>query len=476
MKIEREDHASIRVWLLLFLLAVQVSFAEAQPQIAENRETVKNSVLEHGSETGVKENTESLLPSFNTASVLPKYFDQDEGLSLEEILDRAFKNNGSIKIALLEVERSKARFRQAGLRQNPTLEVAQSSGKLVGSGGDHTLNVGFSIPLDIYDRRSKRIELAEAEITLKEAEIDARKRELSGQVVAVYSDALATLQELKMIEDLLDLDTKTVRFVQIRVNEGETSPLELSLLQTEVERLRARQSLVEGRLQSAISRLKFHSGLSYDKPLKLREQISAAAFPGLPDTIETAFALALKNRPEIRLAELEEALATAGLRLINTNSKPEVSAYTRYSQGRSEVDDPRGSFAERDRSLTFGVSIGLPAFNKNQGAKAEAEIAIRQAQEKKIFAEQIIKNEVATAFTRIEATNLAYLRLETAVLPRSRKNVETIRSVYEIGELKITDLINEQRRLLDANRDLTEVMSERYRANADLFNALGIGF
>ena len=53
--------------------------------------------------------------------------------------------------------------------------------------------------------------------------------------------------------------------------------------------------------------------------------------------------------------------------------------------------------------------------------------------------------------------------------------VETFRKVYEIGEIKITDLINEQRRLLDANRDLTEALTLRYRANADLLIALDAG-
>jgi len=123
--------------------------------------------------------------------------------------------------------------------------------------------------------------------------------------------------------------------------------------------------------------------------------------------------------------------------------------------------------------LTFGVSIGLPVFNRNQGAKAEAEIAIRQAQERRTFSEQIIRNEIIASFQRIEAAKRAVTILETAVLPRSRANIETIRSVYQIGELKITDLIAEQRRLLDANRDLTETLTERYRAQADLLIAIG---
>jgi len=59
------------------------------------------------------------------------------------------------------------------------------------------------------------------------------------------------------------------------------------------------------------------------------------------------------------------------------------------------------------------------------------------------------------------------------VIPRSLENIETIRKVYELGQLKITDLIAEQRKLLDANRDLTEALTLRYRSQAELFIAIG---
>lgn len=408
-------------------------------------------------------------------SVLPNYYNQDDGISLVEIVRRAFETSGDIKIARLEVERARARLRQAALRANPTLEVEQTSGRLVGSGGEGELSVGIAVPIDAYNQRRRRIDVAQAEITLREAEIAARQRELAGQIFVNYAEALAALREVEVLENLLELDTRTVVFVQIRVNEGETAPLELNLLQTEVERLRARRQLAEGKLQAAISKLKFYAGVPADEPLKLREDITTARFAGVPATVETSLAVALKNRPEIRVAELEEQLASAGLRLVRAQSKPDITAYTRYTQGRSVFNEtPVGAISDRDRSLTFGVAIGLPVFNKNQGARAEAEIAIRQAQERRAFAERIVQNEITVAFQRIEAASRALSILESAVLPRSRQNVETIQKVYEIGELKITDLIAEQRRLLDANRDVTETLTERYRASADLFVALGI--
>lgn len=409
-------------------------------------------------------------------SVLANYHSQDDGVPLAEIVKRAFGNNGDIKIARLEVDKARARLRQAGVRPNPTLEVEQSTGSLVGSSGERELSVGVSVPLDVYGQRRRRIDLAQAEITLREAEVAARQRELASQIFVNYAEALAALKELSIVEELLGLDTEAVLFVQIRVNEGESSPLELNLLQTEVERLRARRLLVEGKLQAAISKLKFYAGVPFEQPFRLREELSAASLPLLPATLETSVSVGLRNRPEIRLAELEEQLASAGLRLIRSQSKPDLTAYSRYTQGRAGIDDPRGPFFQNDRSLTFGVSIGLPIFDRKQGDKAEAEIAIRQAQERRTFAEQVVKNEIVTAFQRIEAAKRAITILDSAVLPRARENIATIRRVYEIGELKITDLISEQRKLLEASRDLTETLTERYRAQADLFIALGLTF
>jgi outer membrane protein TolC len=59
-------------------------------------------------------------------------------------------------------------------------------------------------------------------------------------------------------------------------------------------------------------------------------------------------------------------VAEAGLRLARAQARPEVAASVRYSQGRSVFDDtPVGPISDRDRHLTFGVSVGLPIFNKN---------------------------------------------------------------------------------------------------------------
>lgn len=407
----------------------------------------------------------------------PIYHSQTDGLSLAEIVILAFETNSEIKIAQLEVDKAQARLAQAGLRPNPTLEVEQSSGRLLGSPGDSEFSTGISIPLELYGQRNRRIERAKAEIVLKEGEIATRQREIIFRIVADYADALSAFREIKILDEILGIDLETIKFVQIRVNEGETAPLELSLLQTEVERLRVQRQLVEGRLKTAITRLKYFAAVPYEQPLRLKEELPLATFPSLPPSIDVAIAVALKSRPEIRIAELEEQLGNAGLRLIRSEAKPEFSAFTKFTTGRSTIDLPTGAFPQdRDRTLLFGITIGLPVFDRKQGAKAEAAIAIRQAQERRTLAEGVIRNEIMVSFQQLETARKALIALETNVLPRSRENLETIRRVYQIGELKITDLLVEQRRLIDANRDVTEALTRKYRAEADLFMALGLTF
>jgi cobalt-zinc-cadmium efflux system outer membrane protein len=131
------------------------------------------------------------------------------------------------------------------LRPNPILEFEQTTGRLTGSAGERETIVGVALPVELGGKRHRRIELAQAELEAAEAEVADRERRLTSEVYGAYAEALAALRELAITEDLNDIDLQTTRFVQARVNEGETAPLELNLLRVEVDRLRSRRALVE---------------------------------------------------------------------------------------------------------------------------------------------------------------------------------------------------------------------------------------
>lgn len=413
----------------------------------------------------------------NVSATLTRYYDPQTGVLSADIVRRALQSNGELAAVRLDVQRARARLRQAGLRANPTLDIEQSTGKIVGSTGESETSIRISLPLELGGRRHRRVELAQAELEAIEAEVADRERWLTGEVLAIYTEALAALREFEITEGLTNIDLETTRFIQARVNEGETAPLELNLLRVEVDRLRSRRALIEGRLQAALVRLKMVAGIPPGEPLRLREEITSPSLLPLPSSLETAVEIALRTRPDLRLARLNEEVAQAGLQLSIAQSRPDVSISTRYSLSRSVFDNtPVGTLRDRDNAVTFGASINIPVFNRNQGTKEEAATAIVQARRRREFAESVVRAEVTSAYLRYEAASSALQTFEQGVIERSNNNIRAIRAAYEMGELRITDLLVEQRRLIDAQRDFTETLVERYRALSDLRLAIGTPF
>jgi hypothetical protein len=67
------------------------------------------------------------------------------------------------------------------------------------------------------------IALAEIEIRAREAEVVNLERRVASEILLNYAETLAALREIEILENILELDLETTRFVQIRVNEGDTA-------------------------------------------------------------------------------------------------------------------------------------------------------------------------------------------------------------------------------------------------------------
>ncbi len=403
-----------------------------------------------------------------------RYYDPIQGASSNDLVRRSLASNAEFTAARLDIERGRARLTQAGLRPNPTIDFEQTTGRLTGSPGERETSIGFALPLELGGKRQRRIDLARAELDAAEAEVADRERRLIAEVRTAYAEAMAALRELEITENLNNLDVQTVRVVEIRVTEGDSAPIELKLLRVEVERLKARRALVEGRLEAALLRLKNLAGIAPDESLLLGEDLSSPGLPDPPPSLATAIDIALRTRPDLRLARLTEEVAQAGLRLARAQATPDVTAFSKYSVNRSIFDNtPVGVLRDRDKLFSFGVSISIPAFNRNQGAKAEAEAAILQARKRREFAETVVRADVASAYTRYKAASTALTTLQQGVLARSMENIKSIRGAYEIGAFRVTDLLVEQRRYVDLQREFIEALTERYRALADLQSAMG---
>jgi cobalt-zinc-cadmium efflux system outer membrane protein len=412
----------------------------------------------------------AVIPSEISAQ---KFLDPASGVSAIDLVRRALATYADLTASRLEVARARGRLRQAGLIPNPVVDIEQTTGRWTGSAEEKEQSIGLLVPVELGGKRARRIDLGRADLAAAEAEVEDRERRLTAEVRTAFSDALAALRELGITSELNRIDRQTAQFVLARVTEGDAAPLELSLLRADADRLRSRRALIEGRLQAAVLKLKNLAGIPASDELRFREELEAIVLPD-PPSLEEALETALRARPDLRLARLNEQVSEAGMRLARAQVFPDVTLSVRYSTNTTVFDQtPVGVLRDRDKVLSFGASISIPIFNRNQGATMEAQAAIAQARARREFLESLVRAEVASAHSRYQAARDAVTIFEPGVIERSEQNIRAVRGAYEIGAFRITDLLTEQRRLVDFQREYTDALAERYRALADLQAAMG---
>src|SRR6185369_9004419 len=152
-----------------------------------------------------------------------------------------------------------------------------------------------------------------------------------------------------------------------------------------------------------------------------------------------------------------------------------------YSRRHSQFEDPlrttgSGSallLQDRDNILTLGISIPLQTRKRNQG-NVEAAVA-RQAAAKlrREHLELTIPIEVEAAWQRYQAARNTVAILNGGVLDESEKNLSVIRQAYNLGQLRLLDVLNEQRRLLETQLSYIDLDAELARSVAELERAAG---
>ena len=388
----------------------------------------------------------------------------------DALVRRALTSNRELAAARIEITRARARLRQAGVLPNPVLEIEQSGGALGISEGEVERRAEISVPIEYGGKRGRRIDVAEAELRAAEAIVSDQERRLIADVRRLYSAALAATRELSVTTELTGIDAEIGKVLQIRVREGDAAPLEESLLRVEIDRLRSRRAMLEGRRRAAEVELAALAGIPADEPVPLSGTYGEGRV--IP-SMEEAIRLALERRPDLRAAQLNIAVAEAGLKLANAQALPDVTVFGGYAKGRSAFDDtPVGPLTDQDQIINAGVGITLPIFNRNQGAKAEAAAAIEQATRLRELTELQIRAEVESAAARYRAAEAAVDVFRQGVIERSAGNVRTMRAAYEAGAFTIGDFLSERRRLVDAQRELTEALTERAAALIDFQAAI----
>jgi len=396
--------------------------------------------------------------------------------TVDDLARAGIANNKDLAAVRERIAEAKGLTRQAGVRPAPTLGLNGATGKPLGTIGEEQYGAEYLQAIETFGKRGKRIRVAAFSVGIAEADLQLRSAQLAYEIASAYAEVSAERHKLKLLSDLIGLNQDTLRLTEARVKEGDVAPLEASLLKVEISRTEVSRRSAQGRLTSAELELRRLVGLDQAVPIP----DSDIPAPGSME-LETLKRDALENRADLKTARLEEEQEAAGIDLAKAEAKPDVTFSAGYTRQDNQFDglfgfNSSGALSPiRDRTdiFNFGVSIPLRTGRSGAGNVQAATARTSGARLRREYLERNIPLEVEAAYQRWRTASDSLQMLRSGVLDPSTSNLSVIREAYKLGQLRLLDVLNEQRRLVDTQLSYIDAQADAARTWAEIERAAG---
>jgi cobalt-zinc-cadmium efflux system outer membrane protein len=399
-------------------------------------------------------------------------------VTLEDLVRASLDRNREVLALRQRVTQAHGLAQQAGVRPAPSIEAEGMSGSPLGSPGDQQFSAAFVKPIEAPGKRKNRLRVADAAVALAQAELDERSTQIAYEIEAGYLSVVYERERIAVLDRVSDTLRESRRLTDARVREGDAAPLEAQLLAVEQGRADAQRSEATGRLAVAELELRRLAGLAARDPLPI---IGSPTGGPAALSLEQLLARALDKRADVRAARLLEQQGEAETALAKSEAHPDVTVSGRYTYLRESFENKFGLTSSgaltpiRDQfnTLSVGISVPLVTERRNKGAIEAAAAGAAGARLRREHLEATIPLEVQSAFERWTAAQRTRDLLRDAVVGQSNKNIAVVREAYQLGQLRLIDVLNEQRRLTDSEFIYLDARVEVARALADLERLTG---
>ena len=377
-------------------------------------------------------------------------------VSLESATDQFLRKNLAVEAARLEVGVAEADRVGARLSPRPGLTVSAENLRLSGeTPASRLYEYGFAVaqPIELGNRKSLRMEVAERTVLVSEARLmEALRRQLFDLKRTYYESVLARVL-LSIEQENRDNFEGLVKFNTARFEEGFIA--EGDLLKVRLERTRFDFAVANAelaftkakiRLLELIGDPEFERAAKLDVSNRLHAPMISLDLPQLRET-------ALTNRPEVKVAEAEVALAEAAIKLERSRGKGEVTPYVGYKR------------VGVDNTVLAGVTVPLPFGNRNQSGIARAEAEQKVAETNLRLARSRALAEVEAAFRAYETAREQVRAYEAGLLRQADESREIQLGAYQEGAAELITLI-------EAQKTRTEIRATYYRAIFDYYTSI----
>ncbi len=403
-----------------------------------------------------------------------QFLDPRSGATESDFVARALASHPALAADRQEVEVAKGGVVQANLRKNPALTVG---GMKEVAGDDNRFSISGAIPLELFGRRARRTEVAERNLEVTRLTVTDRERLVAAEVRVRFGKALAAIRNLHFAEQLLGANRESLKLMDDRVREGAIPALDADEVRVEVNRMDALRIDYQAKAEVAVLALRESAGIQPEEPLRLKGSLEE---PARTYALREVLQLALDHRPDLAAKRASESKAGAELRQDQTEARPDATLSTNYERPNSGFDlkafDPAGNLRPIRQAFNYaaiGIEISLPVFNRNQGAIAADQAAIKAAHSRTDAADLALRHEISQSLVRYNGAQARVAVYRTGVRGQAAHNLDVVRQTYGYGRIPLLDVIAEQRRYIDIETGYTDVLLDAYAARVALEQAAG---
>ncbi len=383
-------------------------------------------------------------------SMTPEY------VSLESATEQFLRKNLALEAARLEVGVAEAERIGARLRPRPGLTASAENLRLSGETPASRLQefgVTVAQPIELGNRKAVRMEVAERTILVSEARLTEVLRRQLFDLKKTYYESVLGRTLLGIEQENRDNFEGLVQFNKARFEEGYIA--EGDLLKVRLERIKFDFAVANAELafrKTKIRLLELIGEPDFERAAKV-EVTSRLQMPTVDLNLVQLREAALANRPEVKVAEAEVALAESAIKLERSRSRGEVTPYVGYKR------------VGVDNTVLAGVTVPLPFGNRNQSGIARAEAEQRVSATNLRFARSRALAEVEVAFRGYETAREQVRAYEAGLLKQADESREIQLAAYQEG---VAELIT----LIEAQKTRTEIRANYYRAILEYFMSI----
>jgi len=403
---------------------------------------------------------------------------------LQQVIALALAENRDLRVAVLNIEQARARYRMRRADLLPGIDATASETRARGSaasnpagstgvGRSASVEVGFSAwELDLFGRiRSLEHQALATYLSTEQAQRDTRLS-LVAEVAATWLAVSADQQRLALAQQTLDNQRETLRLTGQLHAQGIATGLDVARVQTSVDRARVDVATFTTQLAQSRNALALVVGAPVDAGLLPDDTAleSGVALALLPANIDSSVLL---QRPDVRAAEFTLQAANASIGAARAAFFPSISLTASTGRGSDQLSDLLNS---GNRTWSFMPRITLPIFNAG-ALRAELDVAKIQKDIDVAGYERVIQ----VAFTEVADALAARGQLDEqldaqhSLVDASQRGYLLADARYRSGVDSYLDALDAQRSLYSARQELISLRLDEADNRITLYKVFGGG-